>query len=72
MQQHYVIKWDTVNSIEDLKTILKAIDFGFATNHAMIANGELIPFVELQDNPVGEAFANIVSANNELLKSANL
>ena len=30
---HYVIDWDKVETLEDMKLLLKAIDFAFEPNH---------------------------------------
>ena len=45
---HYVINWDAVQTIDDIKAILKALDISFGPDHP--AMGDLARYVELQPN----------------------
>jgi hypothetical protein len=46
-KQHYVIDWDKVQTLEDMKLLFKAVQISFAPNNPHIA--EIMHLVKLED-----------------------
>ena len=44
---HYVINWDKVQTLDDMKRLMKAIDFSFEPNHSDIE--KIKDLVELKE-----------------------
>jgi hypothetical protein len=45
----YIIDFDKIESIEDIKVILKAIEWRFNPDHPMIVSNELMPYMKKQN-----------------------
>ena len=58
---HYVIDWDKVQTLDDIKRLLKAIDIAFEPNHKEIEN--IQDLVELKEK---EVVGFLTTANIEL------